>query len=71
MVELNVHCHVLEWHASLLIRMSERGVELRGVAFMIVLAVLAVLTVLTVSALLAVSVVTANPLELNPPFPTS
>ena len=34
-------------------------------------AVVAVLTVLAVSAVVEVSVVTATPLKLNPPFPTS
>ena len=63
--------------------------ELRGVAFMTVLAVLTVLAaldsalpsfclslkiqyneaVLTVLAVMAVSVMTATPLKLNPPFP--
>ena len=34
-------------------------------------ATMTILTVLAVSAVVAVSVVTATPLKLNPPFPTS
>ena len=74
---------------------EKRGLSLRAVAFVTVLAVLtvltvlastlpsfclsykiqnneatvAVLTVLVVSAVMAVSVMTATPLESNPPFP--